>query len=212
MVLTSLLKSRTLSKAGLHLLAAAPLLWLVERVLREPQTLGANPVAEVTDSLGLWALRLLLLTLALTPLRWLLHSSRPILYRRMLGLWAALYALLHLVMYVVVDQRIDWPVLVEDVLKRPWITVGALGAVILAVLSATSPHAVRRALGRTWDRLHRSVYAAALLGVWHYYWQVKKDVRAPLLYAAVLLALLLARVYARRLRARSGPATVPERI
>lgn len=179
--------------------------------MRHPQTLGANPIDTILDNLGLWSLRLLLLTLAMTPLRWLFRSSTPLLYRRALGLWAAAYALLHLLMYVVVDQRLDARVLIEDVLKRPWITVGFVTVVMLTVLAATSTRGMMRRLGRRWLVLHRLVYAAGIGAVWHYWWQVKKDVRAPLAYAAVLGLLLGYRLVRRAVKARFAPATVPGR-
>jgi sulfoxide reductase heme-binding subunit YedZ len=208
MVLSRVLAARRTLKSILHLAAALPLGLLVARAIWLPASLGANPVAMLTDSLGLWALRLLLLTLALTPLRILTGVSHWLLYRRLVGLWAALYATLHFSLYVLVDQRLEWQVLLEDVLKRPWITVGASALMIFWILSLTSFTALRRRLGRHWDALHRLVYAAAILGVWHYYWQVKKDVRAPLCYAAILATLFAARLLRRQIKARFSPATV----
>lgn len=168
-------------------------------------SLGANPVAALTDALGLWALRLLLATLALTPLRWLTGSARWLLYRRMLGLYAFCYLSLHLAMYFAVDQGFDWRVLLEDVAKRRWITLGFAAFVLLVPLAATSTRAAQRRLGRRWQQLHYAIYPAALLGCWHYYWQVKRDVRAPLAYAA-LFAILMAVRAVRALRRRRRPA------
>jgi sulfoxide reductase heme-binding subunit YedZ len=202
---------RLVGKPLVHAAALTPLALLVYRTVLHPEALGANPVAVILDVLGLWALRLLLVTLALTPLRWLTKSSVWLLYRRLLGLWSALYALLHLAMYVIVDQRLDARVLLEDVLKRPWITVGFATVLILLALSLTSTRSMMRRLGRRWQTLHNAVYVAGLGAVWHYWWQVKKDVRAPLAYAAVLALLLGYRLVRRLLRARSAPATVPGR-
>jgi sulfoxide reductase heme-binding subunit YedZ len=168
-------------------------------------TLGTNPVATLTDQLGLWALRLLLATLALTPLRILTGSARWLLYRRMLGLAAFGYLTLHLAMYFAVDQSFDWRVLLEDIAKRRWITLGFAAFVLLVPLAATSTRGAQRRLGRRWQRLHYAIYPAAALGCWHYYWQVKRDVRAPLVYAAVLALLLgLRAVKAWRRRAASA--------
>ncbi|HUO96536.1 MAG TPA: protein-methionine-sulfoxide reductase heme-binding subunit MsrQ [Steroidobacteraceae bacterium] len=170
-------------------------------------TLGTNPVATLTDQLGLWALRLLLATLALTPLRILTGSARWLLYRRMLGLAAFGYLTLHLAMYFAVDQSFDWRVLLEDIAKRRWITLGFTAFVLLVPLAATSTRAAQRRLGRRWQRLHYAIYPAAVLGCWHYYWQVKRDVRAPLVYAAVL-ALLLGMRAVRAWRRRGAGAVL----
>ncbi len=167
--------------------------------------LGANPVAAITDTLGLWALRLLVATLALTPLRYLTGSSDWLRYRRMLGLFAFFYLSLHLAMYVVVDRRFDWRTLGEDLAKRPWITLGFLAFVLLVPLALTSTQAAMRRLGRRWQRLHYLVYPAAVLGCWHFYWQVKRDVREPLAYAAALALLLGVRAVRRGWRARCAP-------
>lgn len=181
---------------------AAPLAHLAARAFGlGGATLGANPVAALTDALGLWALRLLLATLALTPLRQLTGSVRWLLYRRMLGLYAFVYLSLHLAMYFAVDQGFDWRVLLEDIAKRRWITLGVAAFVLLVPLAATSTGSAQRRLGRRWQRLHYAIYPATLLGCWHYYWQVKRDVREPLLYAAVFALLMLVRA-ARRLRRR----------
>lgn len=172
-------------------------------------------MAALTDALGLWALRLLLLTLTLTPLRALTGVPDWIRLRRMVGLYAFFYATLHLAMYFAVDQRFAVGVLVEDVAKRPWVTLGMLAWLILLALALTSTRRAMRALGRLWQRLHYAVYAAALAGCWHYYWQVKRDVTAPLAYAAVYALLMAARAVRaarrRRATARSAPTTAPGR-
>lgn len=157
-------------------------------------SLGANPVATLTDALGLWALRLLLVTLALTPLRQLTGQPRWLLYRRMTGLYAFFYLTLHLAMYFAVDQSFDWRVLLEDIGKRRWITLGALAFVLLGPLALTSTRAAQRRLGRRWQQLHYAIYPATLLGCWHFYWQVKRDVREPLAYATVFGLLMTVRI------------------
>jgi methionine sulfoxide reductase heme-binding subunit len=188
--------------------ALLPLGWLVAGATGlGGASLGANPVAALTDSLGLWALRFLLATLALSPLRYLTGSARWLLYRRMLGLYAFFYLTLHLLMYVLVDQRLAWATLVEDVLKRPWITLGVLGFVLLLPLALTSTRAAMRRLGRHWQNLHYAIYPAALLGCWHFYWQVKRDIRPPLLYAAVYGVLMGLRLVQRARRRARAAAT-----
>ena len=164
-------------------------------------------MAALTDALGLWALRLLLATLALTPLRVLTGQARWLLYRRMLGLYAFFYLALHLAMYFAVDQGFDWRILLEDVAKRRWITLGMAAFVLLAPLALTSTRWAQRRLGRRWQQLHYAVYPATLLGCWHFYWQVKRDVREPLAYAAVFAVLMAVRVV-RALR-RRRPAAAP---
>jgi sulfoxide reductase heme-binding subunit YedZ len=174
-------------------------------------------VAALTDSLGLWALRFLLASLAMTPLRYLTGTAEWLRLRRMLGLYAFFYATLHFAMYFLVDQRLAFGVLVEDVAKRPWVTLGLAGFLIMLALAATSTTAAMRALGRNWQRLHYAVYAAGVAGCWHYYWQVKRDVSAPLGYAGVFAALMAVRGYRAwrrhrpRITATSAPTTAPER-
>ncbi len=179
-----------------------PLLLLLLRIFEAgDRGLGPNPGEVIQDTLGIWALRLLLLTLAITPLRWLTGMPWPLHFRRMLGLFAFAYAALHFIAYLLFDQSLDFGAIVEDVLERPFITVGFSALVLMLPLAVTSTDAWRRRLGRRWQRLHRLVYPIGLLACWHFYWQVKQDVREPLVYAAILAALLAFRWWRRR-----GPA------
>jgi sulfoxide reductase heme-binding subunit YedZ len=171
---------------------------VVRAVVLGGRGLGANPIAMVTDTLGLWGLRLLLATLALTPLRHATGSSEWLRFRRMLGLFAFCYLSLHFTMYVVVDQSFNVGILLEDVLRRPWITLGFTALLLLLPLALTSTRSAMRRLGRRWQQLHYAIYPAALLGCWHYYWQVKRDVRSPLLYAAIFAVLMAARLWRKR--------------
>ena len=157
--------------------------------------LGANPIEEITHRTGIWALRLLLVTLAITPLRRLTGWNGLIRLRRMLGLFAFFYVLLHVTTYVWLDQSLAFGSIVEDVLKRPYITLGFLAFVLLVPLALTSTNGmIRRLGGRRWKRLHRLAYACGGLGALHYLWLVKADVRAPMLYLAILSVLLIARL------------------
>ena len=157
--------------------------------------LGANPVEAITHSTGEWALRFLLLTLAVTPLRRLTGYGSLVRLRRMLGLFAFFYAALHLSTYVALDQFFDAAAIVKDVVKRPYITAGFLGFVLMAPLAATSTAGmIRRLGGRRWQQLHRLVYPCAIAAVVHFLWLVKADLTEPLLYAGVLTALLGYRV------------------
>jgi sulfoxide reductase heme-binding subunit YedZ len=152
--------------------------------------LGVNPVETIVRHLGDWALRLLVLTLALTPLRHLTGSTRPIRYRRMVGLWAFAYAALHVAAYAVIDIGLHWPTIVSDLTKRPYIMVGMAALLILIPLAATSPKAmVRRLGGRAWKRLHRLVYLAGALGAAHYLLMLKAGITQPMIYIGLLVLL-----------------------
>lgn len=171
--------------------------------------LGANPVEEITHETGQWALRFLLASLLVTPLRRLTGWRNLVLERRTLGLFAFFYAALHLGTYVGLDLGFELGSLAEDVAKRPYITVGFGTFLILLVLASTSTRAAMRRLGRRWTRLHRLVYLAGLGAVVHFLWLVKADTREPLIYAAILAALLGIRAWW-VLRARRRPAMKPE--
>lgn len=183
-----------LAKAAVHLAALTPmaiLAWQVADVARTgSNALGADPVVEIEHRLGLWALRLLLATLAVTPLRQLTGATDLLRFRRMLGLYAFAYATLHLAAYVVLDLRGYWAIIFEEIAKRPYITVGFAAWLLLLPLAITSTRGWIRRLGRNWARLHKLVYVAAVLAVLHFWWLVKSDLREPLLYAAILAALL----------------------
>ena len=162
--------------------------------------LGANPLETVTHGTGDWALRFLLITLAMTPLRRLLRSNWPISLRRMLGLFTFFYASLHFLVWLVLDQEMLWQNILADIVKRPYVTVGFLAWLFLVPLALTSTKGMIRRLGRNWSRLHRLVYPIAFLGVLHYLWLVKADLFEPLIYGAILGLLLVARI--RPLQAR----------
>lgn len=155
--------------------------------------LGANPLERVTDVTGQWGLRLLLLTLAVTPLRRLTGWAWLQRFRRMLGLFVFFYASLHFATWVWLDQELNWANIVADIVKRPYVTVGFTAWVLLVPLAFTSTRGMMRRLGRDWARLHRAVYVVAVLGVLHYIWLVKADLFQPLIYAVLLLVLLAAR-------------------
>lgn len=172
-------------------------------------TLGPDPVAQITHATGLWALRLLLATLAMTPLRRITGSPLPIRFRRMLGLFAFFYACLHLSVYVVLDLQGYWPQLLEDLVKRPYIMAGMAALLLLIPLAATSTRGMMRRLGRRWGRLHKLVYPAAMLACLHFFWLVKADKREPLIYAGILAVLLAFRLPWRRLSRGSTAASSP---
>jgi sulfoxide reductase heme-binding subunit YedZ len=185
------------------LLPLAQWLWLGWQ-----QQLSANPIEYITHGTGDWTLRLLLLTLLMTPLKRGFGWSWPLRMRRMLGLFAFFYASLHLSTYLWLDQFFDWREIGLDILERPFITVGMLAYVLLLPLALTSTNTMMRRLGRNWKKLHRLVYVVATLGVLHFWWLVKADVREPLLYAALLGILFLARGYWARLATRAGASSL----
>jgi sulfoxide reductase heme-binding subunit YedZ len=181
-----------------------PLASLLWRLFTDP--LVTNPIDVATDTLGDWTLRILLLSLTMTPLRILFGLSWPVTLRRLLGLFAFAYALLHFNVWLVVDHFFDWPEMAKDVLKRPFVTVGFTALLLLVPLAVTSTAGMVRRLGAVaWRRLHRLVYLIAILGVLHYLWLAKVGVRGPYYYAAWLVPLLAIRVAdaVRRARARA---------
>lgn len=165
-------------------------------------SLGANPVEEIMDRAGVWTLRFLLLGLAITPLSDLTGARSLIAYRRMIGLFAFFYLVLHFTVYMVLDRTMDLGLIAEDIVKRPFITIGFVALLMLIPLAITSTRGWMRRLGRRWKSLHRLVYPAAILGVWHYYWQVKLDTLEPTVYAVILAVLLGYRVVQKRAKSR----------
>lgn len=177
-------------------------------------TLGltANPVEAVQNRLGFWTLTWLAASLAATPLHDQLGLAWPVRLRRLLGLAAFGYAALHFLWWLVVDQGLALDAVVADVARRPFVTVGFAALLLLTPLAITSTDGWVRRLGfRAWKRLHRLVYPAALLGVVHFLWRVKADRQRPLIFAAVIGALLLARLLPRRHRRPTAAAPAPGR-
>lgn len=205
---------RWLYKPAIWVLALLPLGLLLGRAFGVAGgSLGADPAKVILLTCGKTALNLLLVTLAVTPLRQITRQVQLLRVRRLLGLFAFFYAALHFVVYVSLDLQFDFAQLANDLAKRPYITIGFLALLMLLALAATSTQASMRRLGRRWQRLHWLVYPATALGVWHYYWQVKADVREPLLYTAILATLLGWRLWKRwpSLTSKSGSATTPGR-
>lgn len=192
----------TLLRAAVWIGALLPLALLVHRAFTDG--LGADPIETLTHHTGWWGLVLLLASLAVTPLRRLSGWNRLIGVRRPLGLWAFFYLALHFAVYLV-DRELVPAYVVEDVLERPYITAGFAAFALLVPLALTSTRGmIRRLGGRRWQRLHRLVYPAAALGVLHFLWLVKADLREPLLFAGVLVLLLVLRIPWRAGRPRGG--------
>jgi len=159
--------------------------------------LGANPIEEIMDRFGNWSLRFILITLAVTPLRRITGWNWLTRFRRMLGLFTFFYVLMHFLTWLILDQGLLMSAILEDLVKRPFITIGFAAFLLLLALAVTSTNAMRRRLGRRWQQLHNLVYVIGILGVWHYWWQVKKDIRDPLIYAVILAVLLGLRLWFR---------------
>jgi len=189
-----------LLRGAVWALGLGPFVWTGVRFFQDD--LGANPIEAVLHWSGRWTLIFLLTGLAITPLRRLTGWNSIIKVRRLVGLFAFFYATLHLSLYLGLDQGFAWSFIVEDVLERPFITVGMASFLLLVPLAVTSTKGWIRRLGKKWQKLHRMVYVAAGLGALHFYWKVKADTFWPLVAAGILGILLLARVPWRRVMHR----------
>jgi methionine sulfoxide reductase heme-binding subunit len=213
---------RFIVKPVVFVAALGPVGWLTWAGLTN--NLSANPLSDLTNETGLWALRFLCISLAITPLRRLSGWNALIKFRRMLGLYAFFYGVLHFLVYTIADRfaGLDFPDGIvswttvrnlaasvgADIYKRPFITIGFTTLMLLLPLAITSTTGwIRRMGGKQWAMLHRLAYVAAVTAVVHYYWLVKADVRSPLLYAAIVAVLLGARVYWSRVKAMASART-----
>ena len=191
MALSGLLKSVG-AKPVVHLLCLAPFVLLLTAAFADE--LGANPVEKLTHQTGLWTLRLLLVTLALSPLRQWTGEAAWIRFRRIIGLYCYFYCCCHFSIWFIADHSFDVADMFEDVIKRPYITLGFSAFVLLLPLAVTSNRAMTRRLGRKWKTLHQLVYAILLLAVLHFLWLVKADYLEAKIYAIIAIVLLLHRV------------------
>ncbi len=183
-----------LTTAGLFLLGCLPAAWLLGAAFTGQ--LGANPTEALIRQLGEWGLRFLLLTLAATPINRFFKWGLLLRHRRMIGLFAFVYAVLHFCAFIWFDHFFDWGELLRDILKRPFITLGMAAWLLLLPLAITSGRwAVRRMGYRHWVTLHRLIYPAAVLVIVHFFMLVKADLREPIIYGALLFLLLLTRLY-----------------
>lgn len=176
-------------KVAIFILCLIPAIWLVAAALTDH--LSANPIKDITEQTGTWTLRFLLVTLCVTPIRKITGWNDVIKYRRMLGLFAFFYGFLHFLTYAWLDQFFSIPDILKDVSKRPFITAGFLGFVVMVPLAVTSTKKwIARLGGKNWQFLHRLTYVSSIGGVVHYLWLVKSDIEAPVIYGVVLAALL----------------------
>ena len=187
--------ARIFLKPPVFLICLLPFFFILTDSIELTGNLGANPIENIQDRLGNWGLRFLLLTLAISPLRKLTGQIWLTLFRRMLGLFTFFYVLMHFLTWLILEQNIYLPAITEDIITRPFITIGFLALLILFLLASTSTNNIQRKLQKKWYAIHRLIYAASILAVWHYWWQVKKDITEPLIYVFVLSILLLYRIW-----------------
>lgn len=180
-------------KRLLFILALIPLARLVWLGFND--NLTANPIEFIERSTGTWALIILLITLSMTPIRLITGIAWQIQLRRMMGLFMFFYACLHFTTYVWLDHWFDWSEITKHIIKHPYVLVGFSAFVLALPLAMTSTNGMMRRLGSRWKQLHYMVYVVAILGVLHFWWLVKKDIREPLAYAIILFLLLGIRVY-----------------
>lgn len=180
-------------KPPLFVAALLPLVFLVYGFFTD--NLGANPIEKILHETGFWALTFLMITLSVTPLKRISGWNKLNLLRRPLGLFAFFYVVLHFAVYLGLDRFFEWQEIVDDVSKRPYITVGFSAFLMLIPLAVTSTKGWIRKLGKKWTKLHRLVYVIAVFGVIHFWWLVKKDISEPLIFAVVLTVLLAFRIY-----------------
>jgi methionine sulfoxide reductase heme-binding subunit len=203
---------RRVLKPVVFLACLGPAAWLLCRALWGE--LGVNPLETLTNETGIWTLRLLVATIAITPIRWLTRWNPIINFRRMIGLFAFFYGTVHFFIYFLFDRSLMFDGLWEDVVLRPYITVGFTAFVLMIPLAVTSTKGwIRRLGGPRWNLLHKLVYLSAMLGVLHYWWKVKLDVTNPMIYAAIVGVLLgwrMVKAITKRQAARAG-RTVPAR-
>ena len=198
--MNTLQKVRFVGKPIVFLLCLAPAALLVGDAFGLTGQLSANPVEDILDRFGNWGIRFIMITLAATPLRRITGWNWLARFRRMLGLFTFFYVLMHFATWLILDQGLLLSAVLEDLTERPFITIGFTALVLLTAMAVTSSNGMRRRMGRRWDRLHYSAYAVGVLGVWHYWWQVKKDTSDAWIYAVIVSVLLGYRIWAYRRR------------
>jgi len=203
---TSTAAIRRIVKPVVFLAALGPFAWLVYNAFWGD--LGVNPVETITNYTGIWTLRFIVITMAISPLRWLTGFNPLILFRRMTGLFAFFYGSLHFMTYFILDHSLVFAGVWDDVVKRPYITAGFTAFVLMIPLALTSTQGwIRRLGGRKWNLLHRLIYVTAIAAVLHYLWKVKLDTTYPVYYGMLVGVLFAARVWQRARKA--SPARVP---
>lgn len=181
-------------KPAVFLLGLMPLLLVIGDLFEITGTLGANPIENMQDRFGIWGLRFIVTVLMISPLRSITGFAWITQFRRMIGLYAFFYVLMHFLVWLLLEQNLLMAAIIEDIATRPFITIGFIALLILVALASTSTMNIRKKMGNNWVMLHSSIYLASILGVWHFWWQVKKDITEPLIYAIIISILLLYRL------------------
>ena len=194
---------RFIWKPIVFLLCLAPAALVVGDAFGITGQLSANPVEDIQDRYGNWAIRFIMITLSITPLRRITGWNWLLRFSRMFGLFTFFYALMHFLTWLLLDQRLLMSAIIEDIVERPFITIGFMALLLLTAMAVTSTNSMRQRMGRTWKKLHYSVYAVGILGVWHYWWQVKKDTSDAWVYAVILALLLGYRLWREKTRNRA---------
>ena len=208
--MNTLQKVRFVGKPIVFLLCLLPIALVLGDAFGITGQLSANPIEDILDRFGNWAIRFIMITLAVTPLRRITGWNWLTRFRRMLGLFTFFYVLMHFLTWLLLDRGLavdpafQWSGIIEDITERPFITIGFTALIFLIALAVTSTNGIRRRMGRSWDKLHYSVYAVGVLGVWHYWWQVKKDTSDAWIYALILAVLLGLRLFWRWRKASRG--------
>lgn len=184
-----------LIKAAVWVACLAPLVLLYLKIYHQIGGYSANPSSEILHTVGKTGLNLLLITLAVTPIRQLTKFNLLIRFRRLLGLFSFFYLSLHLAAFVWLDLRFRWDIIFEEIAQRPYLTIGMIAILLLIPLAVTSTRGWQRRLGRKWTTLHRLVYPIAILGIWHFWWHGKQVSNEPMIYAGILSVLLGYRVW-----------------
>ena len=190
-----------LVKPSIFFMALIPFIWLLLKVFQND--LGPDPAQALSIETGEWALRFLLLTLAITPLRQIFRMAEIARLRRMIGLFTFFYASVHFVSWMAFILGFRWLAIAEELVERPYITVGFLAYVILFLLGITSTKSMVRKLGKNWKRLHKFIYVASILAIVHLLWILRTDITEAVIYGVVLATLLGYRVF-RRLKFKFG--------
>ena len=206
--MTSLKIIRLYLKPIVFLICLLPIILVLTDLFEISGTLGANPIENIQDRFGIWGLRFIVILLLISPLKKISGIIWLIQFRRMIGLFAFFYVLMHFSVWLILEQSLLMPAILEDVIKRPFITIGFIALLILLILASTSTSKIRRSMGKKWDKLHQSVYLASILGIWHFWWQVKKDITEPLIYAVIIFILLTYRLWNkyRKTQPKKNPA------
>tara|TARA_B100001105_G_scaffold88121_1_gene69916 strand:- start:867 stop:1478 length:612 start_codon:yes stop_codon:yes gene_type:complete len=187
-------KIRFFWKPLVFFICLIPTILILTDALEITGHLSANPIEDIQDRLGNWGLRFVVLVLTISPLKIITGKNWIILFRRMIGLFAFYYVFMHFLTWAILEQNLNVSAVIEDIIERKFITLGLISLTLLFIMAVTSPNSIRRKMGVKWYQIHKSIYVVSVLGIWHFWWQVKLDAREPLIYAIIISILLLYRL------------------